>query len=79
MKAEQMRDVCLIAEGGQDLSEVDDSVLHGCALPGFKPVYATLEACAKLLRWQCLCLNGQWDSEAFNELCGIFRRKVTII
>jgi len=66
-----------------DLTDVDDSVLFGCGLPGFKPVAITLEAAAKHIRWQCGNIfykdGGKWDSEALNECHNILRHTARIV
>jgi hypothetical protein len=64
-----------IARSNTDLSQVDDTILDGCGLPGFEPVTVTLEAAAKFLRWQCVCLNGQLDSHEVNEMRNVSRRR----
>lgn len=61
----------------QDLSQVDDSAIFGCGLPGFKPVFVTVKQVAKFIRWQSLCLNGNFDSEAIAE-CAQIARKVFV-
>lgn len=61
-----------------DTSNVDDSILYGCGLPGFQPVHVTLPVVAKFLRWQCCLLNGGWDAEAYDECCNILRRKAML-
>jgi hypothetical protein len=62
-----------------DLSNVDDSILYGCGLPEFKPVYTTLEAVAKLIRWQALQFNGQWDAQELDEVATIGRKKFMVL
>lgn len=58
---------------------VDDSILYGCGLPGFKPVTVSLAAAAKFIAWHARCLNGQWDSEALNEMREVSRKKWLIV
>lgn len=62
-----------------DLSDVDDSILFGCGLPRFKPVHTTLEAVAKLIRWQAMQFNGQWNAEALNEVAELGRKNFLIL
>ena len=62
-----------------DLSNVDDSILFGCGLPRFKPVHTTLEAVAKLIRWQAMQFNGQWNAEALNEVAELGRKNFLIL
>ena len=68
MTKDQFSAALTIAKSQVDLSNVDDSILDGCGLPDFKPVTVTLEACAKCIRWNAVCLNGQIDSEALNDM-----------
>ena len=62
-----------------DLSNVDDTILFGCGLPRFKPVHTTLEAVAKLIRWQAMQFNGQWNAEALNEVAEVGRKNFLIL
>jgi hypothetical protein len=62
-----------------DLSNVDDSILFGCGLPRFKPVHTTLEAVAKMIRWQAMQFNGQWNAEALNEVAEVGRKNFLIL
>lgn len=55
--------------------DADDTVLHGCGLPDFKPVTVTLAAAARFIAWHCQCLNGSFDSEALNDMRNISRKK----
>ena len=79
MTKQQFDKAVTIACGQQDLSQVDDSVLHGCALPHFQPATITLEAAAKFIRWHATCLNGQVDSEALNEMRNLSRKKWLVV
>jgi len=63
----------------RDLSKVDDNILFGFGLTSFVPVYTTLEAVAKTIRWQALQMNGQWDSEALNEVAMLGRKNFLIL
>lgn len=75
MTKDQFNAAVAIAQSKVDLSNVDDTVLDGCGLPGFVPVTVSLEACAKCIRWHAICLNGQIDSEALNEMRNISRKR----
>jgi hypothetical protein len=63
----------------RDLSDVDNSILFGYGLPHFTPVHTTLEAVAKTIRWQALQMNGEWDSEALNEVASLGRKNFLIL
>lgn len=66
-------------------SDVDDSMLHGCALPDFQPVHTTLLSVARLIRWQCLFMfrdaagRQQWDAAELHSLALIAKRRFTLI
>jgi len=63
----------------RDLSNVDDSTLYGYGLDDFKPVHTTLEAVAKIIRWQALQFNGEWNAEALNEVAELGRRNFLVL
>jgi len=80
MTLAQFQTACKAAQNPTlDLSATDDTMLFGCGLPGFKPVHTTLAAVAKLIRWQAIRFNGQWDAEALNEIATIGRKKFLIV
>ena len=54
--------------------DVDDSVLYGCGLAGFKPATITIDVAAKFIAWHCVMLNGQIDCEALTEMRSLSRR-----
>jgi hypothetical protein len=68
-----------IAKGNADLSAIDTEILFGYGLRNFAPVAATLETVAAVIRWECVMLNGEFDSIALDNLHQIFRRKVTVV
>lgn len=78
MNAAQFRQCVTLAETA-DLSQVDDTHLHGCALPDFQPVVTKIEPCAKMLHHVAMQFNGQWDTHAMNEFRDMARRKFLIV
>jgi hypothetical protein len=64
-----------LATSEVDLSHADDTALHGCGLPGFKPATCTLAAAARFIRWHCVNLNGSVDGEALNEMRELSRKR----
>lgn len=78
-KAEFGRAFAIAGNRTIDLSDVSDAHLHGCGLPGFERVTTTIGPVAKLIRWQCQCLNGQWDDEALGEMRAIARNKFELV
>jgi len=67
-----------LAKSNQPLPTIP-SCLNGYGLPGFTPVYVTIQAIAALIQWQCVCLDGSLDSEALNELATLGRKRFQII
>lgn len=49
-----------------DYSSLNWSI--GFGLDDYEPRDITVEALATLICYQCKCLNGSWDMEAFNEI-----------
>ena len=64
-----------MAQSGRFDKNVDDTILDGCGLPGFKPVTVTIDVAAKFIAWQCVCFNGSIDSDALNECREISRKR----
>ena len=79
MTKDEFTRVFALADSDTDLSEVDDTPLHGCGLPGFQTVSATVEMVAKLVRWQGQYMLGGWDMDAVNEVRQLGRRRFEII
>ena len=79
MTKAELSDALTIARSGQNLDDVDDSLLFGYGLPGFEHVSVTIEAAAKTMRWQVIELTGGVNQEALNELADLFRYRVTIL
>ena len=74
MNKQQFDAAVQLIRDGRDVSGADDTPLHGCGLPGFKPATVTPEAAAKFIAWHCLQLNGQFDGQALNELRALSRK-----
>lgn len=63
---------------------IDDSIVHGCALPDFKPVHVTLLIVARFIRWQCLYMGHKpgespWDMNEVNQCAAIARKRFTLV
>ncbi len=63
----------------EDLSQIDDTPLHGCALPEFQPVFVAIEQVAKMIAHLGHQFNGGWDFEAVNDFYFVAKKKFTII
>ena len=57
----------------------DLSIFAGFGLPGFLPVYVTLDRVAALISWQAMQFNGEWDAVALNEVAHFARKRFQII
>ena len=79
MTTQEFKAAFKLANSGQDLSEVDMGHLFGFGLKGFKPTATTIDAVARMLRWQGMQFNGQWDMEAVNEVREVGRYKFIIV
>ena len=82
MTKSQFSQALAVALSDADLSQVDDSRLYGCGLSDFvAPAYTTLDAVAKLIRYQCCGIfSGKLvDSVELDNLAHIARRKFQII
>jgi len=68
-----------MAKSDVDLSQFEIDLFYGYGLPDFKPVIVPIQCFARLIRWQCQYLNGNWDCEALNELHKVSRGRITIL
>ncbi len=55
------------------------SIFDGFGLPGFRPITVTLFQVARLIRWQALQINGEWDNEALNDVRNFGRCRFVIV
>lgn len=78
-KAEIAKAVAQAGDLSVSLLDVDQSNLYGCALPTFKPTFATITQVAALIRWQAMYFNGTWDAVELDNVCYLMSKKVTII
>jgi len=68
-----------LAQSDADLSAENLDIFDGFGLPGFQPVYCTQRQVARLIRWQCQYMNGEWDMAALNEIARCGRRGFQIL
>jgi len=78
-KAEFEKAMKIATDNDRDLSDIDESVLYGCGLPGFGKRTVTLECAAKLLRWQCVRFDGSIDEEELNSMRVICRKRIEVV
>ena len=79
MNAQQSKQAFQIANSNADLTNVDNDILIGYGLPNFQPVSVTLQQVAKEMRWHARQLNGEWDSEALNQVISLGRKRFNIL
>ena len=60
-----------------------EEYLNNCECDGIalwdKKKYVTLSGAAALIRWQCIYLNGEWDSEMLSECFELLSKKAILI
>jgi hypothetical protein len=79
MNKAQLAKALNVARSDFDLSGVDDSPLHGCALPDFGPVVVSLRCVARLLR-DFKMLNGEMDETELQPVyTALLSRKITVL
>lgn len=79
MKAPEFKKAFAIANNPTiDLSQVENDVIIGYGLHGFKPVTITLEMVAKEIRYHALMMNGKWDSRALDEVKTLSKKSFLI-
>lgn len=69
----------LAVDSSVDLHQADMSMLDGFGTAGFQPVVVSREAAARMIRYQCVQLNGQIDADKLQECQYAFRHKVSIV
>ena len=79
MKRDQLEKAVQLALSKADLDLADLAMFDGFGLAGFRPVTVTTRALAMLIRWQCVQLNGQINSEALDEIATLGRTRFNII
>lgn len=78
-KAELMQAVAMAQDTERPLPEVGVH-LWGCARSDFKQTISKIEDVAKLIRENCVCLDGTFLSEELNSLWErALKRKVVIV
>lgn len=80
MTTEQFRQARLLAGNDTAMGSFRDlGIFDGFALPGFGPVYVTLDNVAKLIQWQCMCFDGSLDLDALQVIANFGKRRFIII
>lgn len=80
MTLHQFQRACAAAKNPTlDLSATDITMLVGYGRPSFRQTHTTLAAVAKIIRWDALQLDGEWDAEALEEICKVGRKKFLIV
>lgn len=68
-----------VASSDQNLTNVDMGHLFGFGLRDFQPVSTTVEAVARMMRWQAHQMNGGWDEQALDEIRVAGRTRFIVI
>jgi len=78
MTKQQFARAVEIAKSEQDMDAVDFNNLIGYGLPEFKPTITTLRAVAKMIRYQTLQFNGEFDCFELSDLAAAAQRKFIV-
>jgi len=78
MNANEFKAAFAIATSNKDLTDVSFDHLYGYGLKDFEPVSTTLDAIAKVMRWQALYMNGTWDQEELDTIRIVGRKKFIV-
>lgn len=62
-----------------DLSHEDLDVFWGFGLSDFTKVTCTIGQVARLIRWQCQELSGNWDMEAADDIRRLGKNRFIVI
>jgi hypothetical protein len=79
MTTQQLSAALELAQSDADLSRESIGHFDGYGLNGFEPVLCTVQQVARLVRWQCIQLNGATDADALNELAQFGRRRFIVV
>jgi hypothetical protein len=71
------KNVSFVDENG-NMNE-DISVFDGFGLSDFQPITVSLRCLAALIRWQCLCFNGNINQDELNNIAIIGKKKFTVV
>lgn len=78
MNKNELNAALKIAKSKENLLNVDISIFDGFGLSDFCPVNVTIRQVARLIRYQCIMLNGELDAKNFNELCYFARKRFSV-
>ena len=79
MTKQELKTAFEVANSEKELQQTDLLIFDGFGLPEFEKVNVTIEAVAKLIRWQCIRLDGSVDQEELNTIAEIGKRKFFVI
>lgn len=79
MTSKQFKQAFQIANNNDIELMGDLSQFNGYALSDFKPVHATINQVAWLIRWQAQYLSGGWDMEELERIAKVGRTKFIIL
>lgn len=79
MTKKQIADCAALAQSKDYPSAVDDTCLHGLALPEYRDGYANKNQIAYFMAYHCAQFNGGWDNAEFGNLAYLLKKKVTMI
>lgn len=78
MTTAELKEATALALSREDINDSIDC-FDGFGLPSFTPVICTIRQLARLVRWQCVQLNGQIDNEAMQAIHHFGRKRFQIV
>ncbi len=78
MTKAQLSKAVRLAKSDVTITE-DIDIFHGFGRNDFEPVYVTIEQVARLIRWQCGCMDGTWDSYNLQEIARYGRARFHVL
>lgn len=81
MNKKELSQAFQIAKSDVELDHNNASIdpFDGFGLEGFETVYVTLNQIARLIRYQCFCMDGSIDNEAFQEIAYFGKKRFMVI
>lgn len=80
MNVQQLQQAMQLASQKEGVGNFDGlEIFSGFGLKDFTPVHCTLMQVAKLLVWQALQFNGEWNAEELDQVAHYGRKRFLII
>ena len=61
-----------------DVSQENYDVMFGFGCSDFTPITVSLRTVARMMRYQCCCMDGSWDYKQYNEDLPASRKNIRV-